>query len=83
MEKKRRLTDQFLCNLETFQYLLVIFDMQIFKQITNITVCLINSHVYSDLRIEKLFPMWHSKIIFLTFCYFGSKDGTTITIIAL
>ena len=45
--------DQFLSNLEVFQYLLVIFDTQILKEIINNMVSSINSHVYSDLRIEK------------------------------
>ena len=51
--RKRRLARQFLSNLEGFQYLLVIFDTQILKEIINNMVSSINSHVYSDLRIEK------------------------------
>lgn len=45
--------DQFLSNWKMFQYLLVTSDMQIFKEIINNMVSLINSCVYSDLRIEK------------------------------
>lgn len=43
-------TEQFSPNVDEFQYLPVIFDMELYKESANVTANSINSYIYSNLR---------------------------------
>lgn len=49
-QEQRDETEQFSPNADEFQYLPVIFDMELYKESANVTMNSINSHIYSNLR---------------------------------